>query len=123
MESIDVKVDKDLPVKEIEEHEDDPPIEEEEHKEEEIDEEEQEEEEEREPPNTPSKTKYVQRHHPEEKIIGDKDEGVQTRRRITITPKRKFIALLSMIEPKTFAEATKDPHWVKSMEEEMTQID
>lgn len=76
VESIDVKVDEDLPVKEIEEHEDDSLIEEEEPKEEEIDEEEEEEEEEREPPNTPSKTKYVQRHHPEEQIIGDKDEGV-----------------------------------------------
>lgn len=105
MEIIDVKVDEDLPVKEIEEHEDHSLIEEEEPKEEEIDEEEEEEEEEREPPNTPSKTKYVQRHHPEEQIIGDKDEGVQTRRRITITPKRKVIALLSMIEPETFAKA------------------
>jgi len=67
--------------------------------------------------------KYVQRHHPEENIIGDRDEGVQTRRRILITPKRKVIALLSMIEPKTFAEASKDPHWVKAMEEEMSQIE
>jgi len=38
--------------------------------------------------------KYVQRHHPEEQIIGDRDEDVQTRRRISITPKRKAIALL-----------------------------
>ena len=59
VESIDVKVDEDLPEKEIEEHEDDFLIEEEEPKEEEIDEEEEEEEEEREPPNTPSKMKYV----------------------------------------------------------------
>ena len=28
-----------------------------------------------------------------------------------------------MIEPETFAEASKDPHWVKAMEEEMSQID
>eukprot|EP00253_Pinus_taeda_P024108 PITA_24108 len=98
-------------------------IEEEEPKEEVIDEEEEEKEEEREPPNTPSKMKYVQRHHPEEHIIGDKDEGVHTRRRITITPKRKVIALLSMIELETFAKASKDPHWVKAMEEEMSQIE
>eukprot|EP00253_Pinus_taeda_P019094 PITA_19094 len=115
-------VDEDLPERETEEYEDDSLIEEEEPKEEEIDEEE-EEEEEREPPNTPSKMKYVQRHHPEEQIIGDKYEGVQTRRRITVTPKRKGIALLSMIEPETFAEASKDPHWVKAMEEEMSQIE
>ena len=67
--------------------------------------------------------KYVQRHHPEEQIIGNRDEGVQTRRRISIKPKRKVIALLSMIEPETFAEASKDPHWVKAMEEEMSQIE
>eukprot|EP00253_Pinus_taeda_P019035 PITA_19035 len=28
-----------------------------------------------------------------------------------------------MIEPKTFADARKDPHWVKAMEEEMSQIE
>ena len=64
METIDVKVDEDLPEKEIEEHEDDSLIEEEEPKEEEIDDEE--EEEEREPPHTPSKMKYVEIYHPEE---------------------------------------------------------
>eukprot|EP00253_Pinus_taeda_P002843 PITA_02843 len=40
-----------------------------------------------------------------------------------ITPKRNVIALLSMIEPETFAQASKDPHWVKAMEEEMSQIE
>ena len=28
-----------------------------------------------------------------------------------------------MIEPETFIEASKDPHWVKAMEEEMSQIE
>ena len=28
-----------------------------------------------------------------------------------------------MIEPETFAEASKDPHWVKDMDEEMSQIE
>ena len=119
VESIDVKVDEELPVKEIEEREDDFLIEEEEPKEE-IDDEE--EEEKREPPHTPSKMKYVERYYPEEQIIGNRDEGVQTRKRITTSPKRKVIDLLSMIEPKTFAEERKDRHWVKSMEEEMSQI-
>jgi len=27
------------------------------------------------------------------------------------------------MEPETFAEASKDPHWVKAMEEEMSQIE
>ena len=74
MESIDVKVNEGLSEKEIKEQEYDFLIEEEEPKEEEIDDEE--EEEEREPPHTPSKMKYVERYHPEEHIIGDKDEGV-----------------------------------------------
>eukprot|EP00253_Pinus_taeda_P022797 PITA_22797 len=95
-------VDEDLPEKEIEEHEDDLLIgeeksKEEEPKEEEIDEEE--EEEEKEPPHTPSKMKFIQKYHLEEQIIGNRDEGMQTRRRVTITPKRNVIALLSMIEP------------------------
>ena len=66
--------------------------------------------------------KYVEIYHPEEQIIGNRDEGVQTQRRITITPKRKVIALLSMIEPETFVEASKDPHWVKAMEEECPKL-
>ena len=57
VESIDVKIDEDLPEKEIKEHEDDLLTEEEEPKEEEIDEEE--EEEEKEPPHTPSKMKFL----------------------------------------------------------------
>ena len=76
MESIDVKIDEDLPEKEIEEHEDDLLIEEEEPKEEEINEEE--EEEEKEPPHTPSKMKFIQKYHPEEQIIGNRDEGMQS---------------------------------------------
>ena len=91
MESIDVKIDW------CKEQEDDPLIEEEEPNEEEIDQEE--EEEEKEPPHTPSKMKFLQKYHPEEQIIGKRDEGMQTRRRMIITPKRNVIALLSMIEP------------------------
>eukprot|EP00253_Pinus_taeda_P030706 PITA_30706 len=114
-------IDEDLPEKEIEEHEDDLLIEEEEPKEEEIDEEE--EEEEKKPPHTTSKMKFIQKYHPEKKIIGNRDEGMQTRRRVTITPKRNVIFLLSMIEPETFAEESKDRHWVNAMEEEMSQIE
>eukprot|EP00253_Pinus_taeda_P022104 PITA_22104 len=48
---------------------------------------------------------------------------MQTRRRMTSTPKKNDVALLSMIEPQTFTQASKDPHWVKAMEEEMSQIE
>jgi len=67
--------------------------------------------------------KFLQKHHPEEQIIGNIDEGMQTRRRMTSTPKKNDVSLLSMIEPETFTQASKDPHWVKSMEEEMSQIE
>ena len=39
------------------------------------------------------------------------------------TPKKNDVALLSMIEPETFTQASEDPYWVKAMEEEMSQID
>eukprot|EP00253_Pinus_taeda_P013863 PITA_13863 len=67
--------------------------------------------------------KFLQKQHPEEQIIGNIDEGIQTRRRMKSTLKKNYVALLSMIEPETFTQASKDPHWVKAMEEEMSQIE
>ena len=67
--------------------------------------------------------KFLQKHHPEEQIIGNVDERMQTRRRMTSTPRKNDVALLSMIKPKTFTQASKDPHWVEVMEEEMSQIE
>jgi len=119
MERIDMKIDEDLPEKGNEEHEVDPLIEEEPEKEEKD----QEKQKEKEPSQTPSKMKFLQKRHPEEHIIGNIDEGMQTRRRMTSTPKKNDVALLSMIEPETFTQASKDPHWVKAMEEEMSQIE
>lgn len=67
--------------------------------------------------------KFLQKHRPKEQIIVNVDEGIQTRRRMTSTPKRNDVSLLSMMEPKTFTHAGKDPHWVEAMEEEMCQIE
>ena len=67
--------------------------------------------------------KFLKKHHPEEQIIANIDEGMQTRRRMTSTPKKNDVSLLSMIEPETFTQASKDPHWVEAMEEEMSQIE
>lgn len=39
------------------------------------------------------------------------------------TPSKNDVALLSMIEPETFTQGSKDPHWVEAMEEEMSQIE
>jgi hypothetical protein len=57
------------------------------------------------PPKTPSK--QVQKNHPSYHIIGNKDAGVETRRRI-YSPEKMHLALLSTIEPNSFEEASKD---------------
>ena len=56
------------------------------------------------PPNIPSKR--VQKNHPSNQIIGNKDVGVETRRRIR-SPKQTHMALLSMIQPNNFEVAGK----------------
>jgi hypothetical protein len=72
------------------------------------------------PPKTPSRR--VQKNHPPEQIIGNKDAGVETRRRI-ISPEQQHLALLSTVEPSSFEEANKDEHWIKAMDEELDQIE
>jgi hypothetical protein len=49
-------------------------------------------------------------------MIRNKDAGVDTRRRI-YSPEKMHLALLSMIEPKSFEEASKDEFWNKAMDE------
>jgi hypothetical protein len=56
-------------------------------------------------PNTPSRR--VQKNHPSDQIIGNKDAGVETRRGIC-SPEKTHLALLSTIEPNCFEEANKD---------------
>lgn len=42
---------------------------------------------------------------------------------MTNTPQKNGIALLSQIEPKNFTQTSEDPHWIKTMEGEMYQIE
>jgi hypothetical protein len=72
------------------------------------------------PPNTPSKR--VQKNHPSDQIIGNKDAGVETRRRIR-SPEQIHLAFSSTIEPNSFEEANKDEFWNKAMDEELDQIE
>jgi hypothetical protein len=72
------------------------------------------------PPKTPSKR--VQKNHPSEQIIGNKDAGVETRRKIH-SPEQTHLALSSTIEPNCFEEANKDEFWKKAMDEELDQIE
>jgi hypothetical protein len=72
------------------------------------------------PPKTPRKR--VQKNHPSDQIIGNKDVGVETRRRIR-SPEQMHLELLSMIEPNSFEEVSKDEFWNKAMDEELDQIE
>ena len=58
----------------------------------------------------------MQKNHLSEQIIGNKYVGVETRRRI-LSSKQQHIALLSIVEPRSFEEYSKDEHWIKSMDE------
>ena len=51
--------------------------------------------------------------------MGDKNVGVKTRRQLTGVEH----ALLSIVEPNKFTEASKSDEWVKSMNEELDQIE
>jgi hypothetical protein len=71
-------------------------------------------------PKTPSKR--VQKNHPSNQIIGNKDAGVETRRKIR-SPEQTHLALLSTIQPNYFEEANKNEFWNKAMDEELDQIE
>jgi hypothetical protein len=62
----------------------------------------------------------TQKNHPEELIIGNKSDGVQTRRQLLYQTK---IALLSQIEPSSIKEACKYENWVNAMNEELDEIE
>ena len=71
-------------------------------------------------PNKPRK--QAQKNHPSNQIIGNKDEGVEIRRKIR-SLEQTNLALVSTIEPNCFEEANKDEFWNKSMDEELDQIE
>lgn len=50
-------------------------------------------------------------------IIGNIDEGIQTQRRMKNNPREDDVALLSLIEHENFSQASKNPHYIKAMEE------
>jgi hypothetical protein len=64
----------------------------------------------------------VQKNHPSDQIIRNKDAGVEIRRKIH-SPEQSQLALLSTIEPNFFEEARKDGFWKKAMDEELDQIE
>jgi hypothetical protein len=57
-----------------------------------------------------SSSKITQKNHPASQIIGEKDKGVQTRRKLIKNTEQSHIAFISMLEPKNFNEASKNDH-------------
>jgi hypothetical protein len=55
-----------------------------------------------------SSSRITQKNHLESQIIGEKDKGVQTRRRIIKDTEKSHMAFISMVEPNNFNEANKD---------------
>ena len=72
-------------------------------------------------PRLDTKASYrrIQKNHPETQIIGDKDVGVSTRRKLIFNEQD----LLSVVEPKKFAKASKNDDWITTMNEELDQIE
>ena len=68
-------------------------------------------------------SRIIKKNHPKSQIIGYKNEGVKTRRKLLKESKQSHIAFLSMLEPKNFNEASEDKNWIKAMNEELDQIE
>jgi hypothetical protein len=58
-------------------------------------------------------SRITQKNHPKSQIIGEKNKGVKTRRRIIKDTEQSHMAFISMLEPKNFNEASKDVNWLK----------
>jgi regulator of extracellular matrix RemA (YlzA/DUF370 family) len=69
-------------------------------------------------PRSPSKR--VQKNHYEIQIIGDKSEGVETRRKLVFNSEQEMV---SLIEPNLVKEAIESKDWIKSMNEELDKIE
>ena len=64
-------------------------------------------------------SRIIQKNHPEIQIIGNKNEGIQTRRKLLKDSEQSHIAFLSIVEPKNCYEASEDEDWIKAMNEEL----
>ena len=70
-----------------------------------------------------SPLRIIRKNHPENQIIGDINEGVQTRRKLIKDLEQSHVAFLSMTEPKFFEEASQEDNWIRAMNEELDQIE
>jgi hypothetical protein len=70
-----------------------------------------------------SPLRIVKKNHPENQIIGDINKGVQTRRKLIKDSKQSHVSFLSMTGPKKIYEASKHDDWIRAMNEELDQIE
>jgi len=70
-----------------------------------------------------SPLRIIRKNHPENQIIGDINEGVQTRTKLIKDSEQSHVAFLSMTEPKNFEEASQEDNWIRAMNEELDQIE
>ena len=61
--------------------------------------------------------KYVRRHHAPKQIIGGKESGVMTRKRL-----RSDACLLCEFEPKSMKDSLENEDWIQAMNEENEHI-
>ena len=70
-----------------------------------------------------SPLRIIRKNHPENQIIGDINEGVQTRRKLIKDTEQSHVAFISMTEPTNFEEASQEDNWIRAMNEELDQIE
>jgi hypothetical protein len=70
-----------------------------------------------------SPLRIIRKNNPENQIIGDIKEGVQTRRKLIKDSEQSHVDFLSMTEPKNFEEASQEYNWIRAMNEELDQIE
>jgi hypothetical protein len=132
VDCIDVKIDEGIPAREVYSNEssmedttkvEDEQVQESENKDSESDEDSDTQTDSNQQSTINSSSIIIQKNHPASPIIGEKDKGVQTRRKLIKNTEQSHIAFISMLEQKNFNEASKYDHWVKAMNDELDQIE
>jgi hypothetical protein len=132
VQCIDIKVDEGIPAREVYSNEssventakaEDEQVQESENKDSESDEDTDTHTDSNQQTTSNSSSRITQKNHPASQIIGEKDKGVQTRRKIIKNTEQSHIDFISMMEPKNFNEANKDEHCFKAMNDELDQIE
>jgi hypothetical protein len=111
VDCIDVKIDEGIPAREVYSNEssiedttkyEDEQVQESENEDFELDEDSDTHKDSNQQSTTNSSSRIIQKNHPASQIIGEKDKGVQTRRKLIKNIEQSHTAFISMMEPKKF---------------------